>query len=441
MRFLHGAELTSKIRATIAAPPVDMAVAFWGDKAIERLDLPADLADYRVACDARSGACSPTALGTLIKRGAKLVDVPGLHAKVYWSETGMVVGSANASTNGLTENELAIAGLEAGIWVSDNDALDKSRTWLNTTIASGATIKPEDLPEIKLLWDARRQSRPLRITLADALRRNSTALADRKERVYIYTTEQPPKDVVERYKRSPAFDPKGWAGRGFPFFWGDIPGVKPGEVLLCFEIEGRAFRWEGVWRVHDPLTDKGIRVWPATRLDQVLGMPLGDMLDVTRRARAALRAGRLPIDAPPISLLEFATALLPSFADDHIAKIRVEPVREAYRLLVGEAPRLGLTPSAKSGVLPAIRLHDERDRYAFSFNVNTRDLLFYLRDPALAASPDLAMRAERAGFAIEVPSERAPRDKPKTERQIRLSSPDDARRLIAWLATELPLPI
>ena len=82
MSFRHGAGLTKAIRETVAAGPVEMAVAFWGTMACERLELPVDLSSYRIACDARSGFCSPVALGTLLRRGARVVDVRKLHAKV-----------------------------------------------------------------------------------------------------------------------------------------------------------------------------------------------------------------------------------------------------------------------------------------------------------------------------------------------------------------------
>lgn len=441
MRFLHGTELTAGIRTVVTARPVDMAVAFWGDKAVERLALPDDLSGYRIACDARSGACSPTALTELLERGALVVDVPGLHAKVYWSPRRMVVGSANASTNGLAEDAEVVAGLEAGIWTDDIAAIDKAHGWFKTILQGRNALRPVDLKEVAELWDRRRRGRPLRTTtLAEALLSNSQALTERSERVYVYTTEEAPEAVKRRYRESEAFDEEAWEKPSLPFFWGDIPGFEPDQTLLCFEIEGRAFRWEGVWHVHDRLPGKGTPIWPAREIDRLFGMPHGDMREVTRRARAAVRAGRLPVDGPRLPLSQFAAALLPSFADDHLARIQAESIRDAYRLLISETPRLGLSPSPKSGVLPAIRFHDGQNRYVFSFNVNRRDLLFYLRDRALTASPGLVARAEQAGFAIEVPRARVARDKPKTERQIRLFSSDDARRLIAWLATELPLP-
>jgi len=440
MHFLHGVDLTREIRRTVSVAPVDMAVAFWGGKAIERLDLPANLAGYRIACDARSGACSPTTLGTLIERGAALVDVPGLHAKVYWSPGGMVVASANASTNGLSEEVEVASGLEAGMATTDSGLLGDAHKWLNDTIKRGTEIRPEHLPEIALLWNSRRGNRPMRTTLANALLGNSRALSDRVERAYIYTTEEPPKGVKKRYRESDAFDAEAWKGDSWPFFWGDIEGTAAGDILVCFEIAGRALRWEGVWQVYPALPGKGVTIWPARELDQIQGMPIGDMAEVMRRVRAALRAGRLQPDVGPISLAAFAAALLPKFAADHLTRIQLEPIRDAYRLLLNAAPRLGLSTSDKTGVLPAVLLHDAEGRYVFSFNVNMRDLLFYLRDPALRASPGLVQRAALAGFTVEIPQERVPRPAPKTERQIRITSPDLAARLVSWLETELPLP-
>lgn len=443
MRFLYGANLTSAIREVVAAGPVDLAVAFWGNEAIERLRLPENLADYRIACDAYSGACSPIALATLLDRGALVVDVPGVHAKVYRSKTQMVVCSANASTNGLNEDAEALSGLEAGAWTDDPLPLKSAANWLDkmfvAALAEGRRLRAGHIPEIARLWKIRRGTRPLRTTLADALLRDAPALRDRTERAYVYTTEDPPAGAPERYQQSPAFDKTAWDGDVWPFFWGDFQGCAPGDILLCFEKNQRSVDWAGAWFVHEPLADDGVKIWPSKQLHELMGMPLGKMDGVVRFVDAAVQAGRLSIDVKPISLTDFAKGLRSAYEDAHLARIRTEPMREAYRLLVDAAHRMRLTSSAKSGHVPAIRLHDASGRYAFAFNVNTRDLLFYLRAPAIKTSPGLVERARHAGFVVEVPVERAPRDKPKIERQIRISSPEDANRLAAWLGTELPL--
>jgi hypothetical protein len=444
MRFLEGTDLTKVIRQVVAAGPVDMAVAFWGNEAVERLALPETLTGYRIACDAYSGACSPTTLTTLLNRGALIVDVPGVHAKVYRSKVQMVVGSANASTNGLSEDAEALSGLEAGAWTNHYSPLESAGEWLDKmfagALAEGRRLKAEHIPEIARLWKIRRIARPLRATLADAVLRNAPALRDRTEQAYLYTTEAPPAGVSERYQQSPSFDRSAWRRDVWPFFWGDLAGAGTGDILLCFEREKRRLDWAGAWLVQDPLEDEGVQIWPCKQLYELMGMPLGNMDDVARLADTAIETGRLFVDVGPISLADFAQALRPGFEGTHLARIRTEPVREAYRLLIGEALRMRLASSPKSGHVPAVRLHDVNGRYAFSFNVNTRDLLFYLRDPAIEASPGLVERAANAGFTIEIPQERSPRKKPKTERQIRIAAPEEAKRLAAWLATELPLP-
>ncbi len=82
MTFFDGESLSRAIRDVVAEGPVEMAVAFWGNDAVRRLALPADLTNYRYVCDAESGSCIPKALGQLLERGASVATLAGMHAKL-----------------------------------------------------------------------------------------------------------------------------------------------------------------------------------------------------------------------------------------------------------------------------------------------------------------------------------------------------------------------
>lgn len=439
MQFLNGTELSGAIRETVEAGPVEMAVAFWGNAALERLGLPLDLSTYRVACDARSGACSPKALKGLLERGAAIVDVVGLHAKVYRTGGRMVVTSANASTNGLAEDTGASTGLEAGMLIFDRGAIDDAGRWFETLFDSGQPVERRHLPEIARLWARRRNDRPLRETLAQALLANAPSLRNRTVRVYVYASAELPEDVEKLARAELPREAWQWDGGYWPFFWDDMPGIEPGDELLCFAVDGANVTCEFLWQVFPPISRGKVRLWPAARIESGLGGRLGDMRPVSLLAAEAWRAGRLQIDQPPIALPTFAAALIASFRATHLALIRDGTARSAYSYLLDHLAAIGLVASPKSGRVPAVRLEDATGCYAFSFIVNRADLLFYLRDLALNASPGLARRAEAAGFIVEIPRTRKPGAKPKTERQIRIRTPDEARQLVAWLTTEMPL--
>ncbi|WP_122928186.1 phospholipase D family protein [Sphingobium sp. LF-16] len=431
MSFLTGAALTMAIRRVTAARSVSMAVAFWGGDALDLLALPSDLSGYRIACDAFSGACNPKAMVELFKRQAKVRDVPGLHAKVYLSGDAMVVTSANASTNGLTEDGSDL-GLEAGISVSTQDQLDRAAAWFDDIFGRGRSLGPKDLPEMRRLWKARRATRPLRMTLAHAILTNDASLADRSIRAYVYDADAPSKSVQKRFKDSPYFNPTLWDEDSYPFFWGDLPGAPPGSELLCFEAENGKTSFDNLWRILAEVKDKEPAIWPALKLADAAGMPIGDMKVVAKRIAGALAQGRIESGGEPISLTDLAAALAEPMADDHIALISAEPARVAYRLLAGATASLGLWSSYKTGKVPAVRLEDARGRYILSFIPNRAHLLFYIRHPALKARPGLARSATDFGLPVIF--------NPSGEPTIRIHTGGEARRVLDWLESVLPLP-
>src|SRR5450759_2237482 len=86
-----------------ASGPRGAIVAFVGSDA--RSYLPADLSDFEVICWLKPGCTDPDALRVLRRDGALLFSAERLHAKIYWSATGVVVTRANLSANGLGAGE------------------------------------------------------------------------------------------------------------------------------------------------------------------------------------------------------------------------------------------------------------------------------------------------------------------------------------------------
>ena len=131
--FLTGAELAEAIRDVLSGADVRCAVAYWGggiEKAFPTSDGPPAA---RIICDVTRGGTSPKALVTMgAPRNKDLRHVPDLHAKVYISDLGAVVGSANASDNGIGFN--AAPGLiEAGVLLRpDEESFAEAAEWFET---------------------------------------------------------------------------------------------------------------------------------------------------------------------------------------------------------------------------------------------------------------------------------------------------------------------
>jgi hypothetical protein len=167
-QFLTGDALSRRIRDVASGANARLAVAFWGRGAPSELFGPgvAGRDDLRIICDIGMGGTNPEALADLGAPGRDGIrHCENLHAKVYLSDAGVVVGSANASSNGIGNladpSRLTEAGTfsdahspawdAAAAWfedlwtratVVDADAMDRSsRTFVDRARASGEQVE------------------------------------------------------------------------------------------------------------------------------------------------------------------------------------------------------------------------------------------------------------------------------------------------------------
>lgn len=161
MRFLdeHGARDT--IRRLIASSgTARLAVAFWGDTAIGHLGLDRPGLDLSIICNLDSGACNPAEIRKLgaLTAPKRLRSDPRLHAKVYWTPKGAVVGSSNASTNGLAVEGGPLDGwAEANVLIEEPEVLKKIEEWFDLRAGHAYEIGEDDLQRAESLWKVRRR--------------------------------------------------------------------------------------------------------------------------------------------------------------------------------------------------------------------------------------------------------------------------------------------
>jgi hypothetical protein len=210
LKFVHGPTLLAAIQSAIAEGNADMAVAFWGRNACGRLKIPGNAKGSRVACDARSGSCNPSALSDLLERGVAVVDVPRLHAKVYIGNKEVIIASANASTNGLGEEDDEVStGLEVGYHTARAEDLAAARQWFEAIFKQGVSVTKDDLPELRTLWRKRQEQRPLRDkrrSFLNVLTTEFESLENRNLRVAFAWWVEPPKAIDSEYKLTPFYD-------------------------------------------------------------------------------------------------------------------------------------------------------------------------------------------------------------------------------------------
>jgi hypothetical protein len=183
-----------------------------------------------------------------------------LHAKLWLTNKGAVVGSSNASANGLGQEGLETSGLvEINLLVRDPAVLRELRSWFDNNVDRySRAISPEDLTRARRDHRTRRKYRPTyrSETLLQAVRRSPDALADRDVRIWIWrhteraTWADELLEEVKAERRNPRID-----------CWQDVEGrlPPPGAFVLDFDASERGMRFDGAWRIlsEDPVVNCG----------------------------------------------------------------------------------------------------------------------------------------------------------------------------------------
>ncbi|MBV1700606.1 MAG: phospholipase D family protein [Hyphomicrobiales bacterium] len=154
--FLAETFLSEKIRDLLSGGNIRCAVAFWGEGAnkllLERSGKFST--DARIVCDVSMGSTSPNELEALrAPNNPNLRYLNGLHAKVYISDKGSVVTSANMSSNGIGFGDKEARLVEAGIFYSPNEpGWQKVADWFEQIYERSKQIDQPALDLAKERW-------------------------------------------------------------------------------------------------------------------------------------------------------------------------------------------------------------------------------------------------------------------------------------------------
>lgn len=165
--WLHEQDALRKaIHSLVAeASRLDIAVAFWGTGPLERLPLSAQRAPLtRIIANVMSGGTNPAAVRELLREfgSDRVRQLNDLHAKVFLSDTHLILGSANVSTNGLgLEGNEQVGWREACVRTDDPTMLDSATIWFDTQWNASTPIHEDDLTKAEEVWRRARRSRPV----------------------------------------------------------------------------------------------------------------------------------------------------------------------------------------------------------------------------------------------------------------------------------------
>lgn len=169
----------------------DLAVSYWGRGAAEHLRLELSK-ETRIVCDLLSGCCNPAEIDKIRRiAGVQVKHLTGLHAKLYWTPTMMIVGSANASANGLGDS--GDGTIEAAACSDDRSALDSAAAWFTQRWENADPVSDELIRQGWESWKSR-GPRPRRGETTTVIQRYLTQPEWFRGRVHVtyYTSEASP---------------------------------------------------------------------------------------------------------------------------------------------------------------------------------------------------------------------------------------------------------
>jgi hypothetical protein len=195
--FLDAAACRVEIKRMIEdGKAVRAAVAYWGEGAVKELGIHAG-SDLTVVCDVRGGGSNPAEVKKLIEilGEQRVLTHDRLHAKTWEDGDRAIVGSSNASSNGLGKEGQEVASLlEANLLVDDQTLLTALNTWFTDVVLPSARIVTDD--DLKVgakRHRQRREGRPIpdRGDLLSLLIKEPESFADRDIYVWVWDPASP----------------------------------------------------------------------------------------------------------------------------------------------------------------------------------------------------------------------------------------------------------
>jgi HKD family nuclease len=245
--------LAAIVDALASSSSPKLAVAFWGDGAVEKLGLDREGANAKILINLESGACNPREIRKLLGRRPRIEVRTNarLHAKLYWTENKAIIGSSNASSNGLAvEGRELTSWAEANLLVSAPDLLAEMSSWFDNLFQSSLTVEEKDLIQAETIWTKRRADRAPGISSAAGLIETCRRSIDHPVwmKTWVsFTRDEPTREAMETYA---ALKDEALLADDVDFYQGYQTKLKDGDWVFDFHIaSGGKIPFRGVWRI------------------------------------------------------------------------------------------------------------------------------------------------------------------------------------------------
>ena len=165
MDFLHGEQIQEAIKDLVAEKEdLEIAVAYWGKGALKQTGLLERIQKnpdgIKIICDLTSGACNPAPIKRLRKEKVQIRTAEKMHAKVWICGNEVILGSANASANGLgfdTVGEVQ-GNVEAAIRTGNRAFSKETKDWFRDLWDKSYEITQDELDWATNQWKKRQNS-------------------------------------------------------------------------------------------------------------------------------------------------------------------------------------------------------------------------------------------------------------------------------------------
>lgn len=155
--FLDDGELGPAIIKLVKGNELRCAVAFWGNGAVRKLFKNCALpGSSKIICDLTMGGTNPEELRALgAPANERLKHLSGLHAKVYISDRGLIICSANVSNNGIGFLDVPKL-IEAGVFHHPaTDTYNAASRWFRKIWKAAKPVDDSALLHAKDAWARR----------------------------------------------------------------------------------------------------------------------------------------------------------------------------------------------------------------------------------------------------------------------------------------------
>lgn len=258
MDFLDQSEVVPAVRDLLSkVDRATLVVAFWGKGAIETLGLQKEWASLKIVCNLDSGACNPRVIKDLMSLpNATVLNDRRLHGKVYLTDDAVILGSSNASANGLVvEGDGLVGWAEANIISWDASFRARTKSWCEDRIVAAQPIEAVDLRRAEMAWRLRRKMAPMRggrtVDLLKAVQRDSRHPVWSSVKIVLWTqyASAAAEQEFQQVRRV------GAVAEGTDYYEGWKGALVPGDWLVDVQLAEDAAEFSGYWNVLDgPVT-------------------------------------------------------------------------------------------------------------------------------------------------------------------------------------------